>query len=183
MWLKNQQYVLKGILLFTFFLLAITTIDMARTDNTLYPLTNYFAFDSKGSVTQGLENRTILLESGMRVHEIMSEGNLNKYRFIFTTPEFPFETLSLRLKMTFSEKTTNNIIWGNLHNITVNIFPFEITTLNGVNRSVQVVNALELYEGTSLNFDFNSTELQEVEYFELSFSSWNASESIKGVQF
>ena len=145
MWLKDQKYLLKGFLLFVLFLLITTTISMAKPNNTLYPLTNYFAFDSKGAVSQGIENRTVVSESGMKIHEIMSEIDVYKYRFILTPPDYPFETVSIRLRMIFSEEMTNYIIWSNLHNITVSIYPFELVTLNGVNNSVYIINALDFH--------------------------------------
>jgi hypothetical protein len=183
MWVKDQKYLLKGILLFGLFLLIATSISMAKPDNTLYPLTNYFAFDSKGALSSGIENRTVRSESGMKIHEVMSETDVYKYRFIFSPPDYQFETVSIRLRMIFSEDMTNYIMWGNLHNITVNIYPFELATLNGVNGSVQIINALDLYQGTTIKFNLNNTVFDEEEFFELAFSSWNGSESMKGVQF
>ncbi|MFX1517319.1 MAG: hypothetical protein ACFFC6_13530, partial [Promethearchaeota archaeon] len=106
-----------------------------------------------------------------------------KFRFIFKTPKEPFEMLSLRMQMLFTTKTTSFICWGGLHNVTINVFPFELATIEGVNNSVQVINALDLYRGTNIQFNFNTTAFKELEYFEVSFSSWNASDSLKGIQF
>jgi hypothetical protein len=180
---KDRKLIMKGILFLSLLLLVTTSLKSAKPNNTLYPINNYFAFDTEGSVSLGLDNKTVLSELGIQYQEIMSETNVYKFRFIFTTPDYDFEMLSIRLKMIFSEETTERILWGHLHNITVNIFPFNATMIDGNNNSVQIVNALDLYKGTTIEFDFNKTTFEDVQYFELGFSSWNATENIRGIQF
>ncbi|NHJ03142.1 MAG: hypothetical protein EAX86_13475, partial [Candidatus Heimdallarchaeota archaeon] len=175
--------ILKGLLLAGVFLLLATIPTLARTDNNLYPIYNTFMFNQERQITSGIENQTLKTELGYRVHSITSSKDASKVRFIFSIPDFHFDQLLLRVKLSYNELTTAFIRGGHLHNITVNVYPFELTIIDGVNGSVQVVDAYELYRGTTLTFNFNETAFIEEEYFEVSFSSWNSMSCIKEIQF
>ncbi|MFX0120581.1 MAG: hypothetical protein ACFFB2_16155, partial [Promethearchaeota archaeon] len=180
--LKYQKYFLNGSLLL-FLFLSISSVSTIGPDNTLYPIFNYFAFGENGAITKGLHNQTFVSDEGMKIHEITSKQDAYKFRIIFKTPSDPFEMLSLRLRMIFTYDTEGFICWGGLHNVTVSVFPFDIATIEGDNNSVQLINARELYQGTTIQFHFNTSVFQELDYFELAISSWNETTSLQGVQF
>ncbi|UCE12465.1 MAG: hypothetical protein JSV04_09745, partial [Candidatus Heimdallarchaeota archaeon] len=105
---KLSKYLVPGILALLL-LLIVTSVAQIRPDNTLYPLYNYFAFEEDGAITEGLHNHSYVAESGLKIHEVTSEQNAYKFRFIFSTPDHPFEILSLRVRMIFTEETTRII--------------------------------------------------------------------------
>ncbi|MFX0124284.1 MAG: hypothetical protein ACFFAE_11650, partial [Candidatus Hodarchaeota archaeon] len=179
---KYHEYFIKGLLLLLLCLM-ITSVSATRPNNSIYPLYNYFAFGEGGTITKGLHNQSFVSEDGMKIHEVTSVQDAYKFRFIFKTPKDPFEMLSLRVRLLFNYNTSNFICWGGLHNITISVFPFELATVEGENNSVHVVNARELYCGRDIQFKLNTSAFHEEEYFELAISSWNATESLKGVQF
>ncbi|MHA2330247.1 MAG: hypothetical protein ACXACR_17140, partial [Candidatus Hodarchaeales archaeon] len=176
------KYLAKGSLLFLLLLFLITT-SAIHPDNTIYPINNMFAFEEGGTSSNTLYNQSLHTEEGMTIHEIMSEQPVYKFRFILTTPQLAFEVLSLRMRMIFTDEISDIIRYGNTRNVTISIYPFELTSIDGINNSVQVLDALDMYHGTSIQFKFNTTAFEEVEYFELAFSSWNVSTNIKGIQF
>ncbi|UCG01766.1 MAG: hypothetical protein JSW11_19430, partial [Candidatus Heimdallarchaeota archaeon] len=180
--LKSHKYIMKGILLLLLCLM-ITSVSASRPDNTIYPLYNYFAFGKDGTITRGLHNQSFVSKEGMKIHEVTSEQDVYKFRFIFKTPKKPFDVLSMRVKALFTRNTSGFIRWGGLHNVTISVFPFELVTIDGNNNSVQVLNGRDLYQGANIQFKFNTSAFEEVEYFELGFSSWNSTESLRGVQF
>ncbi|MFX0172328.1 MAG: hypothetical protein ACFE9L_10435, partial [Candidatus Hodarchaeota archaeon] len=182
MWTKKHKYLLNGILLFLL-ISMLSSITAIKADNTLSPLYNYFAFGEKGTITKGLSNESYVSEAGYRVNEILSKQDAYKFRFIFSVPDNPFEILSLRVRMIFTENITEVIRWGFARNVSVSVYPFELATIDGVNNSALVLDALELYHGKEVQFHFNTTAFEELEYFELAFSSWNATPNLRGVQF
>ncbi|MFX0183026.1 MAG: hypothetical protein ACFE95_08100, partial [Candidatus Hodarchaeota archaeon] len=182
MWTKKHKYLLNGVLLFLLFSM-LTSITAIRADNTLYPLNNYFAFGENGTITKGVSNESYTIENSFRVHEILSEQDAYKFRVIFSVPDKPFEILSLRVRMIFTEKITEVIRWGYARNVSVSVYPFELATIDGMNNSAQVLDALDLYHGKEVQFHFNTTAFEELEFFELAFSSWNATPNLRGVQF
>lgn len=182
MWTKKHKYLLNGVLLFLLFSM-LTSITAIRADNTLYPLNNYFAFGENGTITKGLSNESYTLENGFRVHEILSDQDAYKFRVIFPVPDKPFEILSLRVRMIFTENITEVIRWGYARNVSVSVYPFELATIDGTNNSAQVLDALDLYHGKEVQFHFNTTVFEELEFFELAFSSWNATPNLRAVQF
>ena len=179
---KESRYFLYGLLALVL-LLLFSTIAVARSDNSIYPLTNYFAFNEDGVIKYGMENQTIISESGLNLHQIQSEEPAYKFRFIFPVPTNTFDTLSIKLQMTFTEDYTNRIRWNFLRNITVNVYPFDLATINSHNDSVKIVNALDLYRGTTVYFQLNQTAFIDLEYFEVSFSAWNKTSVIQSVVF
>ncbi|MHA2401711.1 MAG: hypothetical protein ACXADH_01870, partial [Candidatus Kariarchaeaceae archaeon] len=179
---KVSQYLPYGLLALLFLLLS-STLTVARPDNTIYPLTNYFAFNDSGEISEGLSNTSSLLDSGLRAHSILCEQPAYKVRLIFPSPNDPFDSLSIRMRMTFSPQYTNRILWGFLRNITVSIYPFDLAILDSENGSVQVINAVDLFEGTTFTFQLNDTAINEIEHFEVSFSAWNGSSVIQSLEF
>ncbi|MFX0152069.1 MAG: hypothetical protein ACFFAJ_14875, partial [Candidatus Hodarchaeota archaeon] len=171
MWTKKHKYLLNGILLFLL-ISMLSSITAIKADNTLYPLHNFFAFGEKGTITKGLSNESSVSEAGFRVNEILSQQDAYKFRFIFSVPDHPFEILSLRVRMIFTENITEVIRWGFARNVSVSVYPFELATIDGVNNSAQVLDALDLYHGKEVQFHFNTTVFEDLEYFELAFSSW-----------
>ncbi|MHA1995951.1 MAG: hypothetical protein ACW97Z_15550, partial [Candidatus Hodarchaeales archaeon] len=179
---KVSKFLPYGFLALLFLLLS-STLTVARPDNTIYPLTNYFAFNDSGELTWGLSNQSTILETGLQTHSITSEQPAYKFRLIFPSPTDPFDSLSIRLRMTFSANYTNRILWGFLRKITVNVFPFDMGIIDSENGSVQVIDAINLYEGTTITFKLNDSALIDLEYFEISFSSWNESSVIQNLMF
>ena len=104
----------------------------------------------------GLQNQSFVSEEGMKIHEVTSNQDAYKYRFIFQTPQESFDILSLRLKLLFNHNTSGFIRWGGLHNVTISVFPFELATLEGSNNSVQIINARDLYHGGNIQFKLNT---------------------------
>ncbi|KPK88163.1 MAG: hypothetical protein AMS27_00530, partial [Bacteroides sp. SM23_62_1] len=180
--LKYHNYFIKGFLLLLLCVI-ITSVSAIRPDNTIYPLYNYFAFGKDGVIKNGLHNQTFVSEEGLKIYEVISNQDAYKFRFIFQTPKDPFNVLSLRVRALFTWNTSGFIRWGGQHNVTISVFPFELATIEGKNNSVQVINGRNLYQGATIQFKFNTSAFEEVEYFELAFSSWNGSESLRGVQF
>ncbi|MFX1507061.1 MAG: beta strand repeat-containing protein, partial [Promethearchaeota archaeon] len=180
--LKYHNYFIKGFLLL---LLCVTfsSVSAIRPDNTIHPLYNYFAFGKDGVIKNGLHNQSFVSEEGMKIHEVISDQDAYKFRFIFQTSKNPFDVLSLRVKALFNRNMSGFIRWGGLHNVTISVFPFELVTIEGRNNSVQVINGRDLYRGANIQFNFNTTAFEGVKYFELAFSSWNGSESLRGFQF
>ena len=48
------------------FVLLFLTLTVARSENNMYPLTNYFAFNEDGVIKKGVENQTIITEMGLQ---------------------------------------------------------------------------------------------------------------------
>ncbi len=92
MQMRYQEYFPKGILLILLFIM-VTSVAAIRPDNTIYPFTNYFAFSEEGAITGGLNNQSYTSEDGMKIYEVTSDQDAYKLRFIFKTPESPFEML------------------------------------------------------------------------------------------
>ncbi|MHA2170175.1 MAG: hypothetical protein ACXAB7_09815 [Candidatus Kariarchaeaceae archaeon] len=182
MTIKGSRNLTYGLLALVFLLLS-STLTVARPDNTIYPLTNYFAFNDEGQIKNDVYNQSSTLDSGLTAHSVISEEPVYKFRLIFPTPTDQFDSISLRLSMTFTENFTKRIRWGFLENITISVFPFELGIINTNNQSVQVINALELYRGTTVVFQLNQSALVDLEYFEISFSTWNATSSVHRLEF
>ncbi|MHA1971819.1 MAG: hypothetical protein ACTSW1_02430, partial [Candidatus Hodarchaeales archaeon] len=179
---KYHKYVGLGFLSLLMLLGFSTTITAHSSDNRLYPYYNFFAFNEKGQIRSGLSNRTVINEDGLSAYQISSNTEGYKFRFILAKPEYRFEYLELRVKLIYTPEYTNIIRWGFLRNITVNIYPFDLAMIEGINKSVQVVNALDLLHGSTIRFDLNSSAFTDVNFMELSLSTWNATESILGVE-
>ncbi|MHA2316353.1 MAG: hypothetical protein ACXAC6_01295 [Candidatus Hodarchaeales archaeon] len=176
---KNLSYGLLALL----FLLLFSTLTVARSTKNIYPLTNYFAFNEDGAIRHGVKNETLQTETGLNLHQITSEDPAYKLRTILKVPTHIFDSLSIKLQMTFTENYTEYIRWNFLRNITVNVYPFELATINSINESVQIVNALDIYHGTTVNFNINQTAFDSLEYFEVSFATWNEESVIQSISF
>ena len=49
------------------FLILFSMITVARPDNSIYPINNYFAFGESGQLKQDVYNKSALTESGIKV--------------------------------------------------------------------------------------------------------------------
>ncbi|MHA1225504.1 MAG: hypothetical protein ACTSPV_02040, partial [Candidatus Hodarchaeales archaeon] len=180
---KYHNYVGLGFLCLLMLLGISTTITAHSSDNMLYPYYNFFAFNEKGQIRSGLSNRTVINEDGLSTYQFSSNTEGYKFRFILAKPEYRFEYLELRVRLIYTPEYTNIIRWGFLRNITVNVYPFDLAMINGINKSVQVVSALDLLHGSTIRFDLNNSAFTDLDFMEVSFSTWNATESILGVEF
>ncbi|MFW9778408.1 MAG: beta strand repeat-containing protein, partial [Candidatus Heimdallarchaeota archaeon] len=179
---KTHSYLFKGLVIFSLVLL-LGSFSALEPANSIHPVTNIFGFGTKGTIGNGIDNRTFISETGRQIHEITSSTPAYKIRLIFPVPQESADFLTLRAKIRYTEEFTNLIRWNQNRNVSVCIFPFESAIIDGKNQSVQVLDAMELYWGTTIKFSLNTTALEGLDYFEIAFFMWNRTSVLTGLQF